>query len=144
MGCCGGGKKAASTARVVQSDQAIAQQARATPDGSLTQMVYRGPRKGDFQIVSGVSRTRYRVPGQGSFVEQAETGRRGVITADVAWFRSAAQGRDFQVIEPPRPAPVIEPQAAAMPQASREDSEAWKPEIMEGKADVKPRAKRSK
>lgn len=144
MGCCGGGKAARVAAKSApMSEQAIARAAAATPGSGLTQMVYRGPRKGDFQIVSGVTRTRYRVPGQGAFIEQAETGRLGIINADVAWFRGAAQGRDFQVVEPPKPAPVIAP-AEAVAETPSEHSEAWKPEIMEGKADVKPSRKRGK
>lgn len=98
-------------------------------DSKAVQMVYRGPRKGDFSLVSAVTRTRYRVPGQGELVEQAESGRKGVNPADVAWFKSVRQGQDFQVLEPPKPAPPIAevaPVAAANP-----DSEAWTPATME-------------
>jgi hypothetical protein len=47
----------------------------------------------------------------------------------VAWLRSANQGRDFQVVEEPKPAPVMAP--APVPTPAPETSEAWEPGIMD-------------
>jgi hypothetical protein len=129
--CCGGRNTTKTVVQMAKSEKAIQAQAAAVPGDKLVQMVYRGPRKGDFMLVSGVTRTRYRVPGQGMFVEQADTGRQGIIASDVAWLRSVAQGKDFQVVEPPKPAPEmvaapVEPVAQANP-----DSTAWTPATVE-------------
>ncbi|MCK4723640.1 MAG: hypothetical protein KAT75_10065, partial [Dehalococcoidia bacterium] len=139
MGCCGG--KAPKGARrplhggVPRSARrAIAQ----PPKGGEVLLIYNGVKKGDFRVMGGVTRTPYRIPGKGAIVEFADTGRQGINPADVPWFRSVNQGRDFRVIERPKvaatPAPAPEPKPE--PVAVRE--EAWEPEIMEPEAISEP------
>ena len=131
MGCCGGkAKKAAGGAAKVVSMRATLPQ---TADG-LVKMVYTGPKKGDFRLTAPISRTKYRVPGQGHLLVVDTTGVQGVYPQDVAWLRSAAQGRDFQVVEEPKPAPALAPEPIAPVAAA--DSEAWNPAIMESPVDV--------
>lgn len=134
MGCCGGkAAKSAGTAKVMAAKVALPQ----TDDG-LIKMVYTGPKKGDFHITAMVSRTKYRVPGQGQLLVVDRTGIQGVYPQDVPWLRSAAGGRDFQIVEQPKPAPALA--ASPVPVVAVANSEAWEPNIMEDKADVpKPR-----
>lgn len=127
MGCCGG-KKAASRAPVVPEAQVIKQQAaRAAADGSLIQMLYVGPRMGGFSVIAGVTRTRYDIAGPGQLVTLHSTTTTGVRPEDVSWFKAVAGGRDFRVVEAPKPAPPVAP---AEPVVNAQ-SEAWAPETME-------------
>lgn len=132
MGCCGG--KAPKGARRPlhggvprAARRAIAQ----PPKGGEVLLIYNGAKKGDFRVMGGVTRTPYRVPGKGGIVEFAGTGRQGVNPADVPWFKSVNQGRDFKVIERPKvvlaPAPAPEPK----PEPVAVKPESWEPEIME-------------
>ena len=111
MGCCGGGSKPRVVRRAPVPAAVLATRAAdaAARPPAMVQMVYRGPRKGDFAIAGGVTRTRYRVPGPGEFVEQVKGGVKGIMPADVAWFRSVGRGKEFQVIDAPRPAPAVKP-----------------------------------
>jgi len=129
MGCCGGRSRAAATkpvaaampARVLQAASASA----IRTEGIM--LVYNGARKGDFLITGGVTRTKYHVPGQGGIVELAGTRTQGIKPADLPWFLSVNQGRDFKVVEQPKVTPV--PLAPPIPQAVKE--EAWEPSIVE-------------
>ena len=135
MGCCGG--KAPKGARrplhggVPRAPvKAIAQPAR----GDEMLLIYNGPRKGDFQVVAGVTRTRYRVPGKGGIVEFAQTGRQGVNPADVAWFKSVNSGRDFKPVERPKAAAAPAPAPARkvkVTQVTRVEPVTWVAETME-------------
>lgn len=97
----------------------------------LVQIVYRGPRKGGFEIVGGVTRTRYGIPGQGQFVIQTPSGTQGVNPADVNWFKAVAQGRDFQVVPPPQAAPKVAAPKPKPTETPRPKTEAWQPSVME-------------
>lgn len=131
MGCCGGkargGKKPlhGGVERVAQSKPQ-----ELTAEG-LVKVVYTGPRMGDWQVMAGVTRTRYRVPGPGKLVEVAGVGRQGVRPEDVAWFLSVSRGRDFRVVAEPKPAPVLNA-APVVKAPARANSEAWVPVVMEG------------
>ena len=109
MGCCGGSRAKAVRRVPAAAPVARAAVASAPAGGGLVQMVYRGLRKGDFALAGGVTRTRYRVPGPGEFVEQVKGGAKGIKAADVAWFRSVGRGKEFQVVEAPKPAPAVKP-----------------------------------
>jgi len=131
MGCCGGRSRAAATKPVAAAMPARAIQA-ASASAIRTEgimLVYNGARKGDFLITGGVTRTKYHVPGQGGIVELAGTRTQGVKPADLPWFLSVNQGRDFKVVEQPKVTPV--PLAPPIPQAVKE--EAWTPTTMEPK-----------
>lgn len=101
-------------------------------------LVYSGARKGDFLITGGVSRTKYRVPGQGGIVELATNRVQGINPSDLNWFLSVNQGRDFKIVpkpqetEPaPAPAPKPAPQQAPAPAPQPVNVKAWEPEVME-------------
>lgn len=142
VGCCGGRAPKGATrnprggvARApVQPQAEIARATAKRPGGDLVPLVYVGPRKGGFQIIGGVSRVRYRVPGQGRLLQQVNSPHQGVRPEDVAWFRTAAGGRDYRVLEVPKPvvAPeAVAPQPVPAPVPETEQSEAWTPQIME-------------
>lgn len=98
-----------------------------------TQMIYVGTRQGSFEVMSGITRTRYLIPGSGGFVELGDTAKQGVLKQDVPWFRSVNQGRDFKVVEPPaQPAAVaaVAP-PEPLPAPSPAESVAWRESIME-------------
>lgn len=138
MGCCGGRAKAA---RPLHGGVPRAPM-RATPippASGLVKLAYYGPRRGDFRVAGGVTRTLYRVPGPGEIVQLAENGRQGVLPADVAWFRSVGGGTHFRVIEQPAtppPATPLRPRVPVPPPGPVADTATWTPEIMES-ADVR-------
>ena len=138
MGCCGGRAKAAAR-RPVRSVPASLAATTATIKSGGVLLVYQGARQGDFMITGGVTRTMYHVPGRGGIVELANTRTQGVNPADVAWFRSVNQGRDFKEVQRPEsapPAPAAAPKPAPEPQAvSVQD---WSPEVMEAEAAPEP------
>ena len=108
----------------------------AQKSGELVQVMYVGARKGDFQVVSGITRTRYRIPGQGELVQMLPQATQGVRPADVAWFKAVGQGREFKVMDTPKPAPVLaeaEAPAAPVPEEPRKESGTWDPGVMEPK-----------
>lgn len=100
MGCCG--KSVASTKTKAAPVSRLHQQ---TPTDDLVQMRYVGKMIGGFQITGNVSRVRYIIPGVGALIEQAETGRPGVLKEDVNWFGKIRGGRDFKVVSRPTRAP---------------------------------------
>ena len=111
----------------------------ATPaPGDLVKMIYTGARQGDFRLTAQPTRQQYYVPGQGQFVEIDQTGVQGIQKADIAWFRSVSQGRDFKIVDVPVKPSVI-PQVVSPPELPAkpavEASEAWAPEIMEQRDD---------
>jgi hypothetical protein len=140
MGCCGGRAKSAvrpakATTRLpaamVANTAAVAQK----EDGAVL-LAYYGPRKGDFRVAGGVTRTMYHVPGRGEVVRNAQTGRQGVNPADVAWFRSVNSGQDFRLVAQPQapgPAPQPAPPPAPTPAETPRtvDPAAWEPSVME-------------
>lgn len=102
----------------------------------MVQLVYVGAKRGGFQVAAMPSRRRYSIPAQGAFVEEAQTGKRGVHPQDVAWFRSVNQGRDFRVVDEPVRAQPVTRQAAPQPQAPKpqqtvKESAAWDPTVLE-------------
>lgn len=106
----------------------------APASGDLVKMIYVGPRRGDFRLTAQPTRQQYYIPGQGQFVEIDQTGVQGIQKADIGWFRSVSQGRDFKIVDAPakpsvvpQPAPPPEPPAKPAPKLS----EAWAPEVME-------------
>ena len=134
MGCCGGAKGARRPVRAPVARGAVAMAAQKS--GELVQVMYVGARKGDFQVVSGITRTRYRIPGQGELVQMLPQATQGVRPADVAWFKAVGQGREFKVMDTPKPAPVLaeaEAPAAPVPEEPRKESGTWDPGVMEPK-----------
>lgn len=147
MGCCGGKARAAAAAAVPRASAAARAASMMTapaptvaikqaPVPAVVKMVYVGPRKGGFIATSAITRTRYNVAGQGQLVQMGSV--QGVRREDVAWFRSVSAGRDFKVVEEPRPVaapppplPVSKPVAPASP-----DSEAWVPAVMEAVEEI--------
>jgi hypothetical protein len=136
MGCCGGSR---SVVRRVPAAAPKAALAASMPSSDgLVLLAYYGPRKGDFQVVSGVTRTRYHVPGQGQIVRPLHSGKQGVNPADVAWFRSVNGGRDFRPVDVPKPAAGLAPAPPPRPQPRPVKAEQWTPEVMEAEAAPEP------
>lgn len=133
MGCCGGKARAAATKPLGATRAAptmMAAMAAVKSDGVL--LLYSGARQGDFAITGGVTRTKYHVPGPGGIVELMGTRTQGVNPADVKWFLSVNQGRDFRVVErPPASAPAPAMAAPPPPAPQPVTEEAWVPEVME-------------
>jgi len=132
MGCCGGSRAKAVRRAAVPVSRAATAAAPRPAGGGLVQMVYRGPRKGDFALTGGVTRTRYRVPGPGEFVHQVKGSVRGIKAGDVAWFRSVGRGKEFQVVEAPKPAPAVKP--APVVEKPAGPVEKWDLDVMEAEA----------
>lgn len=131
MGCCGGRSK---TATVPAARAAARIAAAATTSADDVLMAYYGSRAGDFRVVSGVTRTRYYIPGRGGIVELDGVRRQGVKRADVSWFLAVNGGKDFRVVEahsPAAAAPVAPPQPSPAPAVAEVDPADWEPEIME-------------
>ena len=134
VGCCGG-RAPKGAKRPLRGGVPRAQVVTSEPTpGDLVKMIYVGSRRGDFRLTAQPTRQQYYVPGQGQFVEIDQTGVQGIQKADIAWFRSVSQGRDFKIVDAParpsvvpQPAPPPEPPA----QPAVKASEAWAPEIME-------------
>jgi GT2 family glycosyltransferase len=153
VGCCGGRARAVPGATrsprggVVKA-AAVRPQAAAKEATDLVKLVYTGTRKGGFQVVGGVSRTRYQVGGQGKLVTISRSPAQGVKPADVRWFLSINGGKDFRILEEPvMPEPIAPRPEAPVMTASIVDSEAWTPAIMEeavGDAEIEPEPKPSR
>ena len=138
MGCCGGRAKRTATPAARRAPQPAAAQSIPTGDSGLVLLAYYGARKGDFRVVSAVTRTRYHIPGRGEIVRIDGTMQQGVKPADVPWFRSANSGADFRPLptpETPKPAPapvpVVQAEPTPPPEPAIADSLAWTPAIME-------------
>ena len=139
MGCCGGARRA--PARKPAARPAPAAAALPRQEAGMVNLAYYGPRQGDFQVVGGVTRTRYRVPGRGQIVEVVGTGTQGVKPADVAWFRSANGGRDFRPLESAVSQKAPAPPVPAQPPATElqdVEVEKYEPEVMEPEAAPEP------
>jgi len=137
MGCCGGSKPAAGARRPlhggVPRSAAVKLPAPTAKEGAVL-LAYYGNRAGDFIITGGVTRTKYKVPGRGGIVELAGSRQQGVNPADLKWFLSVNQGRDFRPVEaarPADPAPAPMPKPAPVPKPEPIRDEVWQPEIME-------------
>jgi len=136
MGCCGG-KSPPGARRSLHGGMPRTSSGGQTMNyqaGDTVQMIYVGTRQGSFEVISGVTRTRYLIPGAGSFVELGDSARQGVLPRDVPWFRSVNRARDFKIVETPAaPSAVTTPAPPKpLPVASPEENPAWSEAIMEG------------
>lgn len=135
MGCCGDAAASTKPGQPMRSTSILHRQ---TPTSELTQMLYVGKRLGGFQIVGNVTRVHYVIPGKGALVEQADTGRPGVLSEDVAWFRKIRQGRDFKIqsrpASPPKPKPPAAPTVPKPPPAVAKDAVAFEEKTAEVEA----------
>ena len=133
MGCCGGRSK---TTRVpakapVAPAAKVAATAATSSDGDVL-LAYYGARAGDFRVVSGVTRTKYYIPGRGGIVEFEGVRRQGVKKPDVPWFLAVNGGRDFRVVDAQSPSSPIAAVAKPAPEPVVETDPAdWEPDIME-------------
>ena len=102
---------------------------------NLVQMEYIGARLKAFEVVAGVTRTRYFVPGGGELVEIAKSGQQGVIPPDVRWFLTVDRGKAYQLYTGPAPKPKAKrkprPRARPKPEPAPEP-EPVEPEQIQG------------
>lgn len=126
--CCGGKRAAGVVNRNVPAAKVP------TVTGARDLLIYTGKRSGSFGLRGAVTGVRYVVPGRGDFVVEQHSGKPGVDRRDTQRLLSMST---FKKVTPPAAAPPPARASTAAPArpVTPENSQAWKPAVMEEKAE---------